>query len=86
MKTINGKFGEPIMIFEYEDLEIGTLVRLKSGGPTMTVKYFSTVSHNDEVTCQWIDDSKNLHEGVFLIGQLIDPNGCTTRYSTERGT
>lgn len=43
-----------------EELKIGDQVRLRSGGPLMTVGSFST----DCVSCQWFE-RKELRSGVF---------------------
>lgn len=39
----------------------GAIVRLKSGGPDMTVKHYD---HNGQLVCQWFA-GKNLKEGRF---------------------
>lgn len=48
--------------------EIGAVVRLKSGGPSMTVDSFT---HDREVVCQWFAGSK-LERGVFPA-QSLEP-------------
>lgn len=45
-----------------KEFTIGSVVRLKSGGPKMTV----TSINEDKVTCQWFGDGKNLSQGEFL--------------------
>lgn len=40
----------------------GEKVRLKSGGPAMTVE---EIASNGRVVCQWFDKDKNLRDGMF---------------------
>jgi uncharacterized protein YodC (DUF2158 family) len=51
-----------------EDFKTGTIVRLKSGGPTMTVKVWST--SQDQYVCQWFA-GKKLEQGFFHPDSLI---------------
>ncbi len=46
-----------------EDIKIGDIVRLKGGGPHMTICGFKSL-FIDEVQCQWFEKSK-LHSGFF---------------------
>ncbi len=48
-------------------LEVGTIVKLKSGGPDMTVKGFTNTSHT--VACQWFA-GKKLENGLFPTDSL----------------
>jgi uncharacterized protein YodC (DUF2158 family) len=38
-------------------MNIGDVVRLKSGGPFMTVTYID-VLNNDELTCEWFEQNR----------------------------
>ena len=44
-----------------EIFEIGQIVRLKSGGPKMTIK----AKDNDAWACQWFDRNGKLHNDSF---------------------
>jgi len=46
-----------------EDIKIGDIVRLKGGGPHMTICGFKSL-FIDEVQCQWFEKSK-LHSGFY---------------------
>lgn len=59
-----------------EQISIGSVVKLKSGGPQMTVVAYGTklkfgsilatsVEDREQVKCQWFDSSGTLHEDVF---------------------
>jgi len=48
--------------------KVGDIVKLKSGGPVMTVK----VSETHYVGCQWFI-GKILAEGLFLVSSLAPP-------------
>jgi uncharacterized protein YodC (DUF2158 family) len=55
--------------------KLGDVVRLKSGGPNMTVQSIAAdddfaVSKND-LTCQWFDDKKVLQSAIFKPETLI---------------
>ena len=57
-----------------DKIQLGSLVRLKSGGPTMTVRSFSILSNvevmdQQEVACDWFDGREN-HGYAFLACQL----------------
>lgn len=52
-----------------ENLKVGAIVALKSGGPDMTVIEYP---YMDKVKCTWFDKTDNLHEKVFLIANLED--------------
>ncbi|WP_029050572.1 YodC family protein [Cupriavidus sp. amp6] len=54
----------------------GTVVKLKSGGPEMTVKYWQDT--NESYTCQWFAGRK-LEQGNFKHDQLVvinEPSGA----------
>ena len=49
-----------------DTFKIGDLVRLKSGGPVMSVKSSIMPLLNEEgIYCQWFDDKKKLNQGHF---------------------
>lgn len=67
-------------IMKTENIEIGIIVQLKSGGPRMTVESFGTRLSGDsmslssqedrsKVHCQWFD-GKKLLEGTFNVNTL----------------
>lgn len=52
---------------EYDDFKVGDLVRLRSDGPTMTVKAVELTYDEDspaDIECQWFG-GKKLEEGTF---------------------
>ncbi len=53
-------------------LKVGNLVRLKSGGPLLTV----TAVDGDTVTCQWFDDKK-LGVATFPKDTLVLEDGSS---------
>jgi uncharacterized protein YodC (DUF2158 family) len=61
-------------------INIGDVVRLKSGGPLMTVKTFTTANvfsapeaPKDHVQCQWFDEKQICKIGRFAVSAL-EPN------------
>lgn len=51
--------------------EVGDIVRLKSGGPDMTVQGMCDfVNHDDEYQCQWFA-GKKLEQGHFPAESLV---------------
>ena len=58
-----------------EPLNTGDIVKLKSGGPQMTVRYYAdanaanSIGIEQGVHCDWINESGH-HKGVFLTDQL----------------
>jgi uncharacterized protein YodC (DUF2158 family) len=56
-----------------DDIKKGDTVRLKSGGPIMTVKDIGNYGHSDTddgVLCVWFD-GKNPTEKVFDLATLV---------------
>ena len=64
-----------------EQVSIGSVVKLKSGGPPMTVTGYGTkiefgsvfsknVKDKEQVKCQWFEATGLLQEGVFPIASL----------------
>jgi uncharacterized protein YodC (DUF2158 family) len=54
-------------------MKVGDVVRLKSGGPKMTV---SDVD-DDEITCKWFPegDQSKVREGEFYVVMLVAAEG-----------
>jgi len=52
---------------ENNKLSVGDVVRLKSGGPAMTITYID--DENDSV-CKWFDAKLKLRGGEFAISSL----------------
>lgn len=51
--------------YELENkFEVGQVVKLKSGGPDMTIQNFSTEKFSGNYRCQWFA-GKKLENGVF---------------------
>jgi uncharacterized protein YodC (DUF2158 family) len=50
----------------------GDVVRLKSGGPTMTVADYGKYNYSefDSYKCRWFDEKKKLTEDVFSEEEL----------------
>lgn len=63
-----------------KEFEVGDLVRLKSGGPDMTVKEWSRVYKAWE--CQWFD-GKRLRDAPFTEDQLVRPSPKDTSSQTS---
>jgi len=58
-------------------INIGDVVRLKSGGPLMTIKEFTTAhvysspdAPADHVQCQWFDEEQNCKVARFAVSAL----------------
>lgn len=61
-----------------ETYKQGDLVRLKSGGPLMTVLYTQPLSSGeDSVACTWFDSRKNEKRGYYPGGVLDRDDGIT---------
>lgn len=52
------------------NLNVGDVVRIKSGGPNMTIELLGTGSNSNECKCQWFVGSK-LQDGWFDINTLV---------------
>jgi uncharacterized protein YodC (DUF2158 family) len=59
-KTISRTFNE------FEDFNIGDVVRLKSGGPNMTID----ATGGSRLTCMWFDSSMTLFSQDFDQGAI----------------
>jgi uncharacterized protein YodC (DUF2158 family) len=53
------------------EFEVGDVVRLPSGGPTMTVTQVFDDRREKSVGVQWFDDSDTLHAACFSPPALI---------------
>lgn len=49
-------------------INIGSRVKLRSGGPLMTVRH---LRGNDVFGCVWFDKTDTLHEGDFELAILM---------------
>ena len=52
-----------------DEFKVGDVVRLKSGGPNLTIKKVGTAAGKPTVWCVWFEDAKML-EGQFAPGTL----------------
>lgn len=56
------------------DLKVGDVVRLKSGGPEMTVRSYPYPMHDgkddSKAACEWFDEV-GLHKSVFKVDELL---------------
>jgi uncharacterized protein YodC (DUF2158 family) len=59
-KTVSKTFNQ------YEDFNVGDVVRLKSGGPDMTVDN----ANFSRVVCTWFDSNNILHHQSFDQGAI----------------
>lgn len=64
----------------------GDLVRLKSGGPTMTVVKYDKFGHDDgqSYKCRWFDGKNQLAEDTFSEQELQIAKTSGT-FTLERG-
>jgi uncharacterized protein YodC (DUF2158 family) len=51
-------------------MELGEVVRLKSGGPKMTVNALYNVNERQIALCKWFFDGY-LQDGEFLVSALV---------------
>ena len=59
----------------YMELHVGDVVRLKSGGPEMTVmEHPLKIAHGENsishAICQWFDEHGKKSQGTFLVDTL----------------
>lgn len=57
-----------------DEIKIGDVVFLKSGGPNMTVE---KIQDNDIADCIWFDKDKNLQRNTFSLSILQKPKKVT---------
>lgn len=71
-----------------QKFESGNVVRLKSGGPKMTIVKYGQYGYGDEQSylCKWFDDKHKLIESTFTEAELESgsPNRSDTVF-LERG-
>ena len=53
-----------------EKFQPGDIVKLKSGGPRMTLGHIGTYSGEEQAKCQWFDDHNKAQEGLFYLTAL----------------
>lgn len=63
--------------------KIGDTVRLKSGGPRMTVSSVPS-GPNEEVCCKWFNPADELLESTFPSGALAKAGSGSSRESTSK--
>jgi uncharacterized protein YodC (DUF2158 family) len=71
-----------------EKFEPGTVVRLKSGGPKMTVVNYGKYGYGskEEYKCKWFDDKNQLVESTFTENELeAVPASSGGGHRLERG-
>lgn len=71
-----------------EQLQVGQVVKLRSGGPTMTIEYYSRDNGSEqEVSCIWFDESSHkLSSSLFHLHGLViedDPQRIEARTLSE---
>ncbi len=54
------------------DLKVGDVVRLKSGGPKMTIQEIETYDFGPGAACRWFDEKQSKME-VFLLDTIEIP-------------
>ena len=52
-----------------DEIEVGDVVRLKSGGPNMTVVQISRTQFDTELSvwCEWFDEKNKAHKETFKL-------------------
>lgn len=76
------------------NFKAGDVVRLKSGGPDMTITSIATEDYmlesKGDVSCQWFDDKRVLQSATFKPEVLIDKNeadaGIVQFVNRDRGS
>lgn len=53
------------------EIVVGRTVRLKSGGPVMTVEGVETEKTELQARCVWFDDQNQSHEAVYTFSSLV---------------
>lgn len=64
----NPKKVGPTMTDEVREFKIGDVVRLKSGGPDMTIQDVTEY----EIKCRWFDAKKKFFDSSFQPEELVD--------------
>jgi uncharacterized protein YodC (DUF2158 family) len=72
-----------------QKFQCGDVVRLKSGGPKMTVVDFGEYEFGGDkgsYKCRWFDDKHKLVEGIFTEAELErDASRAASTFTLERG-
>ncbi|MGA8221158.1 MAG: DUF2158 domain-containing protein [Candidatus Acidiferrales bacterium] len=53
-----------------DEIKQGTMVKLKAGGPLMTVNFLENLGDTEEAACTWFDDKHTSHRGCFPVSSL----------------
>ena len=53
------------------EIVVGRTVRLKSGGPIMTVENVETEKTELQARCVWFDDRNQPREGIYAFSSLV---------------
>jgi uncharacterized protein YodC (DUF2158 family) len=53
-----------------DKFKMGDVVRLKSGGPNMTVEKYGNYSGERKCLCKWFDDKNKFDQRVFSDAEL----------------
>jgi uncharacterized protein YodC (DUF2158 family) len=53
----------------------GDTVRLKSGGPLMTVEEYGDYSGKRKCRCKWFGEKNKLEHGTFADAELVSDDG-----------
>ena len=55
-----------------DQLKPGDTVKLKSGGPTMTIETIATYNGVQKAKCVWFDDKKARFSELFALAALVE--------------
>lgn len=53
------------------EIVVGRTVRLKSGGPVMTVEGIETEKTELQARCVWFDEHNQPHEALYAFSALV---------------
>jgi uncharacterized protein YodC (DUF2158 family) len=53
-----------------QEVKVGDVVHLRSGGPNMTVNGYQLVGSATMINCAWFNENKELKDGLFAPGAL----------------
>lgn len=70
-----------------EQLKVGDVVQLKSGGPRMTIDHigkFGLGSTHDQARCVWFEGTKRM-EHVFELPSLMPATNQISQVAVRRG-
>jgi uncharacterized protein YodC (DUF2158 family) len=57
------------------EIVVGKTVRLKSGGPLMTVEAVESEKIELQARCIWFDEQNQPHEAVYAFSSLVVAGG-----------